>query len=454
MSAPASPPEPEPEFVSPRLAFFLIPLPEPLPIPHGSTYTFLGVASPELTGFAFQPTDETQPLPDTSSGRIFTSLRFWQRLDQQAYDREMAEFEVVHDVARALAPPEAFERFREEYERWEQEELEQEETPEPHPGEAYSWLGDPELDDDEFSRTPAYVTIVEGVTPIVHVDDTDAMSAAYDRVVNAISDLVRAYRIASRLPVAPVTAERLSFSIYYLTRNAAGEADWSHGLFLRHLVPPQAFTLAPMTPEQMESFNTHLTASKQGHPLVPLAERAVDASRALRLRGDTSNAVILTQLMIEILLDTTLELLLLDEGAGAEDAAATLALPLTRKVATQFAPRLGGRWDLRQGIVADWLRDVYRLRGRVIHGGYVPTRGEAWQAVATAEAFERFVRDRIGSSRTRYPRTALLILGVTGLERMGVWSGQIKRRNDEIGDGLLTEYNAWHEALEALELSQ
>jgi hypothetical protein len=396
-----------------------------------------------MRGYGYLVTPDLRA-PEHADETLFTSLRLWQAIRDEDFEEVKSEFELTHRVAEAIAPAEAFAEFRRDYEEWIQEEL-----PKQLAADATE-LG------DEFERPEPfvdYVTIVEGVTPLVDVGELDAISAAYDRVVDRIAELVPAYRIASKIAAAPVTRERLPPTAYFLTRNFSKPYKWSHGLLLAHPNAPGP-SLDPVGPEAVAHFNAHLQAAQLRHPVVAVSERVADAIYALNRLGDTANAVIFAQLASEILLDTTLTAILLDEGKDAETAANMVSLPLAKKVKSELPPRLGGSWDLtRGGIVGEWKDKLWAIRGRVIHGGYVPTRDEARAALQAASALEDFVHDRVAARRNEYPRAALIIVGVEGLQNRGVWSGQIVRNAEKFGPDLLDRYADWSNELEMLLLN-
>jgi len=432
-----------------RAIMFLMPLPEPLPFPHGEVFSFLGEKHPHLAGIRIRQTPETPPLPEDAEGRIFTSLRFWQRLVDAEAELER-ETEGVDAVVRSIVPPEEYAKLRE------------------HPAEDESareeWdAGDPEaqhevlrafgLPEEEIeglieSELPRdYQTIVEAVTPLVEVDGPlDPVSAAFDRCVDRLAQLSSSYRRAAHQPIARITPERLPFSVYYLTYGIGDpKTNWSHGLFLAHMSAPELLVLPPATPEQVEDIKRHLAASLQQHPLTPYVDRVVDAQHALRLR-DTANAVVLAQVGAEIFLDAVLGLLLWEEAASPQDVAENeFASDLTPRVRNLFAPRLGGDWNLRgAGPVGDWKRQLYELRGRVIHGGYEPSRSEAGRALDALGALEEFAKTRIVEKRNQFPKTALIVLGPDGLTRRDGWSRRIRDFAEQNHDNnWLEDYKEW-----------
>ena len=371
----------------PRAIVFFLPLPEPLPFPHGEVFSFLDEKHPGLAGLMIQQTPETPLLPEDAEGRIFTSLRFWQRLTDMEDELER-QTESVDAVVRSIVPPEEYAKLRED----------------PVEGDSTGEDGDNayleeaqrevlrsfDLPEDEIEALLEagpprdYQTIVEAVTPLVEVEGPlDPVSAAFDRCVDRLAQLASSYRRAALQPIARITRERLPFNIYYVTYDLGHpKANWSHGLFLAHMSAPELLVIDPATPEQVADIKRHLAASLARHPLTPYVDRVVDAQHALRL-GDTANAVVLAQVGAETFLDAVLGLLLWEEGASAEEAAeGAFASSLTPRVRNFFAPRLGGDWNLRgRGPVGDWKRQLYELRGRVIHAGYEPSRSEAEQAL-------------------------------------------------------------------------
>jgi hypothetical protein len=181
------------------------------------------------------------------------------------------------------------------------------------------------------------------------------------------------------------------------------------------------------------------------HPLAPQVERRVDAGLSLHRLGDTANAVILAELSGVIFLDLVLSLMMWDEGATPDETALAFDRTFKRRLLREYAGRLGGDWNLlHQGRpVGQWYADLYVLRNRVLHGGYVPDRDEATTALHAADALSTFISDRILDRCERFPRTALIVFGHEGLERRGVLSSDLRRVADELEAeaSLFDQYN-------------
>jgi hypothetical protein len=209
-----------------RLVIF-IPVPDPLPFPHGSTYTFMLGEDARLAGLGIQPTPETAPVPEEifAPGQMVVSLKFWQAKDSFADFR--AESDAVADVMRAVVPAEVLG-----------------ETSESRSDDAMGLLPD------------NYRTIVEAVTPLI-ADDPDErdpiriQSDAFDRSVEAINRVVRAYRGSAYGLIPEVTRERLPFSISFATRAITG-GDWAGPVLMLLHFQPRDVSPDVMSEEELE----------------------------------------------------------------------------------------------------------------------------------------------------------------------------------------------------------
>jgi hypothetical protein len=362
------------------------------------------------------------------------SLRFWQqRVDLTAVSRS-ADSGVVA-VARQLVGTEEWDAMTADSE-----------------DEAEAPAISTEVREEDLKPPEFYKTIVEAVTPLIVVpgEADDPITASYDRVVEDIAGVARAFRNASKVPIAPITRERLPFLISFLTGDLLGpDRNWSQGLLIAHLAAAELDVTPILDDEQLADVYRHLGAISAGDPLVPYHDRVVDSIHALERLGDTANAIILRQLSIEILLDVLLAMLAWEEGATPENAAEELfALPLTRRIREAFPGRLGGSWALDASTeVGRWFRGLYELRGRVIHGGYLPSREETREANQGAAAFEEFIRARLAARASTYPCTALNLLLEEGLRKRGAWTRRFAARAQTIEKESLARFHAWREEL-------
>ena len=154
------------------------------------------------------------------------------------------------------------------------------------------------------------------------------------------------------------------------------------------------------------------------------------------------------------MLDAILALLMWEEGLAVEDAASAFEEgKVLRRITQELSPRLRGNWSTERGPVGSWYRSAYRLRHRVVHGGYSPSPREAADALEAAVSLQRFVMDRIAERRTTYRRAALMTIAEAGLRRRNLWSGQIKRFALEVAPNepnWRDSYTSWYRGLVAV----
>jgi hypothetical protein len=370
-----------------------------------------------------QATREAPPLP-LRPGASFVSLRLW-RTSARPIEYESIQEPISEAIRKGLPA-----RFHP--------------PPSGTPNTPLEVAGAPEL--------LTYRTVVEAVTPIDFRRGERAVSDAFDACLEKLEDLVRAYRNYSHLPIHHISRERLPPFAVFITRTLENPPEWAEGLSLMilHMNNP-GVTLPDLEDDELRELNTFLSAIVRNHPLVAFAERSVDADVALTLDGDYADALVQLQISAEVLLDGVLTLMLWEEGTAPEDAIGIFDESLAKRLRTHYGPRLGGDWNPQtSGPLARWRSDISYVRGRVVHAGYRPTIDEARKAAEALAAVEDFVKGRLADRRMRYPRTTLLTLGRPGLERRGVWSGQIKEFAERADDepDWLGQYAVWREAFD------
>jgi hypothetical protein len=412
--------EPEGE---PLAVVFFIPLPNPLPLPHESIYTFVSDRPVSfLEGIEVRQRAESPPMPGMS-GNLSTSLKVWQvKASPPAYQQEFAD---LHGFVSSILPIElASAENGDEAVVMEQEEEEEE----------------------------VYRTVIEAVTTLLPEDGNEQVSNAFDRCLASLADLFAAYRATSGELVPTVARERLPPVIPYIRHTLYEPPRWDGGLsaFLTNTnLPPQPQALPP---EGVERLMTFTSVRRRGHPLVAYMERSLEARVALETQGDYGGALIHAQIAAEILLDGLLTLILWEEGRSAPDCAPMFRQGLIPRVKKHLAPRLGGDWDTKgSGPVGRWASGLAALRHLVVHQGYHPSRGEAVGAMGALGDLDRFLRGRMVDRRTDFKRTTLMFLGRPGLEREDAWEGEMEAFMETTGgheEDWLATYGAWRHELD------
>jgi hypothetical protein len=314
-------------------------------------------------------------------------------------------------------------------------------------------------------------TVAEAVTPwdspdpipetVVSPGHLGPRNDAFMRCLHAAREVVRAYRQATETPYGLPTYVRTISPVLMYTSRGVRETGTLEGrpvflirptqhlwsgpslVFLDHPNLPDPFRREEFTPEIHERFTYWYLRRQQGSPLDLWRERWLEARRARDVAGEDAQAVILANTSCEVMLDVLLALLMWEDGEPMEKAVPAFEEgKILRRIKQELTPRLKGNWSFDSGAVGDWHRATYKMRHRVVHGGYTPSPTETGDALEAALGLQRFVMDRIAQRRTAYPRAALMTVAEHGLRRRNMWSGQIKRFAEEVAP---TESD-WHSA--------
>ncbi len=82
-----------------------------------------------------------------------------------------------------------------------------------------------------------------------------------------------------------------------------------------------------------------------------------------------------------------------------------------------------------------------KARSKVVHTGYIPAEREAVEVIAICLELVERVKSLLasGTNRTRYPRSALLLLSRSGLERFDAYNGKVRAMFEAEGNGVWAE---------------
>lgn len=296
--------------------------------------------------------------------------------------------------------------------------------------------GDPEDEDDE--NGPAH----------------SAISDAFDRGLAYVRDVQRAYYIARRRPVRLVTRETLPFAVPLGIRRVYDD----DGEPLPFRVPMSVFLLnmnlnvrdADLDAGGLQALTTAIYQQAGHGVFTSHLDLVREADVALDVDGAYRASVLFTATACEVLLDDLLAHMLWQERVRPEQAAEVFEGWLTARVKAQYHPRLGGNWSVdRDGPVRRWSTNVAALRNRVVHGGYEPTLDEARAAAEAAEALQFYLGDLIAAKAQAYPRTAVVLPGRYGLERRGKWTARLDAIQNDPAEVPWTEtFARWRRAMQ------
>ncbi|RBY92673.1 hypothetical protein [Blastococcus sp. TF02A-30] len=421
----------------PFIATFLLVLPEPLPIAHGSTWTRQTEdREPLLDGVEVRPLEHLrriEPVDEDAEGYNFVSVRFWQVPDdQEDVPVFLHRTRLAGRVAHSLNP----EAVRD---------------PE---GIAEAWPND---------HKP-YQTVVEATTFVAGSADLEGTATRADpltRCIEVVTDFHRAYRVATRSHVPELTYERLHPAVLWFRRpvDAEGAAPEPAGLLMlenRNFAMPEMTPLGDGVLWQIAQYNARGAA---GDPFAAYAERRLEAEIEVWTNGRPREGVVQCGIAAEVLLGALLGMAMWEEHlSGAltvEEAADVLSLDVTPRIKSQYEKRFGGKWRFTENPIRRWHTDIAEPRNRAVHAGVKPGDDQATAALEALLALERYVGDRLAASWKTYPRTAWLFLGSAGFRKRGKKKLQaveawIASQGSNNFAAWVRDYQGWRREVDAL----
>jgi hypothetical protein len=271
---------------------------------------------------------------------------------------------------------------------------------------------------------------------------------AFNRCLAAVTELVRGYRVAFEATCAVPAYERLTAMVLSQTTAVAivspdipgfldvDSCKWSDpsAYVLDHFNSPDAAGAEFVSDDPEGRLLYFGEMLDQGSPLFTWRERYVDARRAQWVEGRYDMAVTLAITASEVLLDGILSLLLWESKEDPKVLGGFFAEgKLVKRVKGKYPELLGGNWSLDAGgPVSEWFHKAFKVRHRVVHGGYVPTRIEGQVALDSVHSLSLHCWERIAERCSDFPRTALITLSEEGLKKRGKWSGRMERFRREV----------------------
>ena len=374
-----------------KSVYFFLPLPVPLRLPDGHTIRITVPSNP------LERDDHViETLHDDQIGHhgLATSIRIHQIKSEQPHINLSAAFEAA---ARAFPAGGPFERL-----------------------------------DDSHPESAITTTVIEAATRVRSMSE-DAMTEAFDRVVDGLQSLQRSYVVATNHLISLVSLSQMPFCVPYAIRTATSgevEPSWptDGGLFLTNLqdsyLEQQSYSDASVDEAALDAMFG--LGDLDSSPFSSFIDSWREARLAERNRTG-SVACILAATSAELLIRELLTMLLWEEGVAPLAAAVQLCRKSTGSraisslIATEFHERLGGSWDRNgDGVIARYMRLVIQVRNRIVHSGYYPSTEDAHVAIETCRELVDFIHERLIERILRYPLTALMTVGYSELDNRGL----------------------------------
>lgn len=226
----------------------------------------------------------------------------------------------------------------------------------------------------------------------------------FDLMVAKLNQMISAYLVVTKdCTVYHVSQGMFEFGSVVAVIDPATWKTLSYGLFLLHTNTPVA--KPALDQETLNQVAWFVEVIEQGlNPFILSEEMALMADREF-LGGCYREAVVYAQSSVEVFLSTLLTKILEIEGASPAAIEQTLQdVGFAARLRREYHPRLGGSWDVNNAAspLGSWYANTYKLRNRVVHGGYAPTQHEAKMAVDAASALRDHVISLIHQARIEF----------------------------------------------------
>jgi len=264
----------------------------------------------------------------------------------------------------------------------------------------------------------------------VEMTDNDVAIAAFERALEFTNHYLRAYTIgAEDSAIRMLTPEALDAAALPVEfSNSAKPNQVDVGTFSTpaatrhdsHMVRNEDLLYARVQ-QGVQSTNNR-------HPMDDVILWRVRAEHHVDWVGDYELAVMALQTAVERRVFVIRACMIVDEGGQpptAEMDGATAFKTAFRDLGSRLA---GGPWDLtnRSNPVGQYWHDLYELRNRVAHSGTSVDRVAVEQAFNAERELAEEIERRLLQRKTKYKRTALLVLGGVGLKERHMLSGTMR----------------------------
>lgn len=393
---------------------FVIPLTFALGIPHHSTFMIIG--DEDLTsvgGRTWLVTEEGPEFPDFGT-QVGVSIRVW-----RPRKTDILMESLMQDMTRVVDTIIGNESPR-----------------------------DGILPDEEVAGT-----VLEAST-VLYLEEAEddlsaAISRAFDRSIDSISLLLRAFRIALGDPrILPIGRLSIPPSIPFVVRYGDLLDDRYTGQFWVNLGESLPYLRTEdVSQEVMTKALERIRLAKHDFPIFAAEDAHARAKRSFFVESDYAATTVFAYSAVEIFCNGLLSLLAWESGRPRLEVVQWLeGQGFESRMRTKFSPFLGGNWDFKSSASPiHGLDDVANIRHRYLHAGAEPSMMDADKALEAFSVVTEFAKDRLAIKAYDFPRTAALIMGEPGLRRKNALTRRLQKKMNGIldEDDWVISFSTW-----------
>ncbi|SFB29778.1 hypothetical protein [Cellulomonas marina] len=279
------------------------------------------------------------------------------------------------------------------------------------------------------------------------------LRAALDIALTELRTIQRAAQAVRRSPTVIASLERLPLVVPVVIRFAGGIGRPDGGahtvLLATHPNTEHLHVPEPFTDDEMQTVNDARHRIDDG-PFAAHLDVHREAHVALTRLGDYRLAALLLGISAESLIDELILHLMWEEGQLPEYVARDWLEGLDARARAFLPARLLRPWDVKaRNPIGVWAQDVAALRHRVAHAAYRPNLDESRQSFFGVNELVAFFCDRLASPEIlkKYPRTALALAGETGLRKRNAYTNRVRNLQNDASEVAWTEtFQRWRES--------
>lgn len=229
-----------------------------------------------------------------------------------------------------------------------------------------------------------------------------------NHLINRLNDIIYGFRMLVEDSKTHSVHLEQFFLVHMSVISLPNWLELDNGSFIVCANPSNYEDITLNLPQGMTNAVGHLGMNINFNPgLFSTSVKFYANARRHLHRGEYSETLISLGLCSESYLNGIYRCILEENGMDESQISDKFeATPFMSRIKKTLCQAVGGRWDLDdEGCPpGKWNKHVYVVRGRVVHGGYLPSIKEAWVAFMTMSEFDGFLRGQIEKNQSKLGR--------------------------------------------------